>query len=104
MDSAWPLMQFNPVTSYSDFFFRGLLNVNMILVKELQMENKGAHTLPRVISPKVNMIVRLEFELVYLDVIVKHFSLYVTWGGDSVSKRVDEHHFISSFTPETIPK
>ena len=33
---------------------------------------------PKSISPKVNVIARLEFELAYYDVIVQHFSHYAT--------------------------
>ena len=38
---------------------------------------KGVHTFPRGISPKVNVVVRLEFELTYFEVAVQPFSHYV---------------------------
>ena len=51
---------------------RGLFNANVILLEEQQWfylthswEDKGVHTFPKGICPKVNMIARLEFELVY---------------------------------------
>ena len=36
--------------------------------------NKGVHNIPKGISPKVNRIVRLEFELTYYDDAVQHVS------------------------------
>ena len=50
----------------------------------------GFHIFDKGISPKVNIVVRLEFELAYIWSTVKHFSHYVTgtflagWGGWSV--------------------
>ena len=39
-----------------------------------QIEVKGVHSLPKGISPKVNVISRIEFELAYSDVTVQHVS------------------------------
>ena len=36
-------------------------------------EDKGVHTFPKGISPKVNVIVRLEYELAYYDSAVHRF-------------------------------
>ena len=36
--------------------------------------DKRVHTFPKGISPKGNIIARLEFELAYYDVTVKHLS------------------------------
>ena len=38
----------------------------------------GAHTFPMGICPKVNIIARLEFELVYYDSAVQRFTHYIT--------------------------
>ena len=40
--------------------------------------NKDVHTFPKGISPKVNVIARLEFELAYYDVTVHYVSHYDT--------------------------
>ena len=40
--------------------------------------DKGVHTFPKGISPKVNVIVRLKFELTYNGVTVQHVSHYTT--------------------------
>ena len=40
--------------------------------------DKGLHTFPIGISPKVNVVAGLEFELAYYDVTVQHFSHYHT--------------------------
>ena len=37
---------------------------------------KGVHTFPKGISPKVNVLAQLEFELTYYDVAVQHISHY----------------------------
>ena len=41
-------------------------------------ENKGVHTFPKGICPKVNVIARLEYELVYYDSAVHRFKHYTT--------------------------
>ena len=41
-------------------------------------EDKGAHTFPKGICPKVNVIARLAYELVYYDSAVHHFNHYTT--------------------------
>ena len=40
------------------------------------MGNKDVHAFPKSISPKVNVIARLEFEPAYNDIVVRHVSLY----------------------------
>ena len=42
------------------------------------MEDKGVHTFPDGICPKVNVIARLEYELAYYDSEVHHFNHYTT--------------------------
>ena len=42
------------------------------------MEDKGVHTFPNGICPKVNVIARLEYELVYYDSAVHRFNHYTT--------------------------
>ena len=39
---------------------------------------KAIHTFPKVISPKVNIMVRLEFELTYFKATVQYISHYAT--------------------------
>ena len=41
-------------------------------------EDKGVHTFPKGICPKVNVIVRLEYELAYYDSAVHRFNQYTT--------------------------
>ena len=41
-------------------------------------EDKGVHTFPKGICPKVNIIVRLEYELAYNDSAVHRFNHYTT--------------------------
>ena len=39
---------------------------------------KGINTFPKIISPKVNVITWLEFELAYFEAAVQHFTHYTT--------------------------
>ena len=41
-------------------------------------EDKGVHTFPQGICPKVNVIERLEFELAYYDSAIHRFNHYTT--------------------------
>ena len=41
-------------------------------------EEKGVHTFPKGIFPKVNVISRLEYELAYYDSAVHRFNYYTT--------------------------
>ena len=41
-------------------------------------EDKGVHTFPKGICPKVNVIARLEFELAYYDFAIHRFNHYTT--------------------------
>ena len=41
-------------------------------------EDKGVHTFPHGIRPKVNVIARLEFDLAYYDSAVHCFNYYIT--------------------------
>ena len=62
-----------------------LFNAKAILLEEPlwnylthSWENKGVHTFPKDICPKVNVIARLEYELAYYDSAVHHFNHYTT--------------------------
>ena len=41
-------------------------------------EDKGVHTFPKSICPKVNVIARLEYELAYYDSALHRFNHYTT--------------------------
>ena len=58
-----------------------LFNAKAILLEEQwwnylthSWEDKGFHTFPKGICPKMNVIARLEFELVYYDSVVHRFN------------------------------
>ena len=58
-------------------------------------EDKGVHTFPKCICPKVNVIARLEYELAYYDSAVHRFNHYTTrtpWISPTLSR-----HFSLSF-------
>ena len=62
-----------------------LFNTEGIIVEEQQWYNlidscgdKRVHTIPKGISPKVNALAWLEFELAYLTAIIWHFNHYAT--------------------------
>ena len=62
-----------------------LFNVKAILQEEQlwyylthSWEDKGVHTFPKGICPKVNVIARLEYELAYYDSAVHRFNHYTT--------------------------
>ena len=62
-----------------------LFNAKAILLEEQQWyylthiwEDKGVHTFPKGICPKVNVIARLEYELEYYDSAVHRFNHYTT--------------------------
>ena len=42
------------------------------------LEDKGVHTFPKDICPKMSVIARLEFELAYYDFAVKGFNNYAS--------------------------
>ena len=53
------------------------------------MEDKGVHAFPKRISPKVNKIERLEFELAYYESTVQHFRPYTMETSTSPSSYED---------------
>ena len=62
-----------------------LFNAKAILLEEQywyylthSWEDKGVHTFPKGICPKVNVIARLEYELAYYDSAVHRFNHYTT--------------------------
>ena len=68
---------------------RGLFNAKATFVEEEQWYylsycwvNKGVYTFPKGISPKVNTMVRLEFELAYYEAVAQHFRYYASKVGD----------------------
>ena len=65
-----------------------LFNAKAILLEEQlwyylthSWEDKGVHTFPNGICPKVNVIVRLEYELAYYDSAVHHFNHFIEMAG-----------------------
>ena len=56
-------------TIYFFFFFNYLI---------YSWEDKGVHTFPKGICPKVNVIARLKYELAYYDSAVHRFNHYTT--------------------------
>ena len=63
-----------------------LFNAKAILPEEQQgyylthsWEDKGVHTFPKGICPKVNVIALLEYELAYYDSAVHRFYHYTMW-------------------------
>ena len=69
-------------TSCDDNNYTTLFNdASIILIEEKESYylthcwgDKRVHTFPKGIGPKVNVIMRAEFELAYFEVTVKHFS------------------------------
>ena len=64
---------------------RGLFSAKALLVEEQQWYylslcwgNKKVQYFSKGISPKVNIITRLEFERAYYDVLIQHVSHYTT--------------------------
>ena len=52
--------------------------------------DKRVHAFPLGISPKVNTIAQLEFELAYSDVEIHHVSYYSTWTSPKFYRAVEE--------------
>ena len=77
---GWLVSLFNGIST----LFR-LFNAKAILLEKQQWyylthswEDKGVHTFPKGICPKVNVIARLEYELAYYDSAVHRFNDYTT--------------------------
>ena len=51
---------------------------NILVEEPLAGGNKGVYNFPRGISPKENVIARLEFELAYNDIVVQHVNHYTS--------------------------
>ena len=61
--------------------YQPLFNAKAILLEEQKwyyLTHKGAHTFPKGICLKVNVIARLEYELAYYDFAVHRFNHYTT--------------------------
>ena len=86
-----------------------LFNAKAILLEEHywyylthSWEDKGVHTFPKGICPKVNVIARLEYELAYYDSAVHRFNRYTTsW---SKKKKNQDNSMICFFTTPTVPE
>ena len=50
---------------------------------KLNLGNKRFHALPKRTSPKVNPVVRLEFDFTYYEFLVQYVSHYTTWAPSS---------------------
>ena len=79
-----------------------LSNAKAILLEEqlwyyltYSWEDKGVHTFPNSICPKVNVIARLEFELAYYDSAVHRFNLYHIYPTPPLGKNVTQGQFLS---------
>ena len=57
---------------------QGWRTQSVLLLTHSWRENKGVHTFPKGICPKVNVIARLEYELAYYDSAVHRFNHYTT--------------------------
>ena len=69
----------------SNINLHGLFNAKAILVEQHQRyyltdnwRDKRVHAFPKSISPKVNVIARLEFELAYSEVAILNVNHYTT--------------------------
>ena len=78
---VWLVFIFNGISTFCRLF-----NAKAILREEQQWyylthswEDKGVHTFPKGICPKVNVIVRLEYELAYYHSAVHRFNHYTMW-------------------------
>ncbi len=56
----------------------GVLVESVLLFTHSWRENKGVHTFPKGICPKVNVTARLEYELAYYNSAVHRFNHYTT--------------------------
>ena len=73
-----------------------LFNAKTILLEEQSWyylthswEDKGVHTFPKGICPKVNVIARLEYELAYYDSAVHRFNHYTTRTPPDIFWKID---------------
>ena len=78
---VWLVSLFNGISTFVRLF-----KAKAILLEEQQWyylihswEDKGVHTFPKGICPKVNVIARLEYELANYDPVVHRFDHYTTW-------------------------
>ena len=82
VELSWTgLVPFSMFNGISTLF--GLFNAKAILLEEQSYlthswEDKGVHTFPKGICPKLNVIARLENELAYYDFAVHRFNHYTT--------------------------
>ena len=69
---------FDGISTFEDYSMSKPSLLNISVQFNLSLVGKGIHTFPKVISPKVNLIARLDFERAYYDYAVQHISHYVT--------------------------
>ena len=60
----------------SDIQYKKILWMTIVLLFKPYLGNKGLHTFPKGISPKMNVIARLEFEFASYNVTVQHVNYY----------------------------
>ena len=78
-DNCWGGFPFDAVSVFyrpSRLGFHPYRKTEMILFNPIAGGDKGERTFPKGISPKVNVIARLEFELAYFEAAVQRFSHY----------------------------
>ena len=75
--TCYMFYRYEHYTSISPVSHMALI-VNMIHYWTRCLKDKGAHYFPKVISPKVNVIARLEFELAYYNASVQKIIHYAT--------------------------
>ena len=71
---------FNGISTYVGYLMPKLFSQKNRngTIKNHSWEDKGVHTFPKGICPKVNVILRLEYELANYDSTVHHFNHYTT--------------------------
>ena len=67
---------FNGISTFVGYLMPKLFSLKNYLTH--YWEDKGVHTFPKGICPKVNVIARLEYELAYYDSVVHRFNHYTT--------------------------
>ena len=65
-------------------------------------EDKGVHTFPQGICPKVNVIARLEYELVYYDSAIHRFNHYTTRTPQMINLNAEKTLFLNLYTPNLL--
>ena len=69
---------FNGISTFGGYLMPKLFCLNLWYYSTHSWEDKGAHTFPKCICPKINVIARLEYELACYDSAVQCFNHYTT--------------------------